>query len=346
MRKLSTKVVGMLLLVFFFISALMRIIIALLEGVPFYELIGSGWFFLAMMAMGFTSLTLFALSIDMVIVKRIKRLNAAIIDIEKGDYEVEIVVKGSDEIATLAENIRLMANELKANEYLNKDFARNVSHEFKTPLSSIKGYAELIEMGGLTPAENNEYAGIIIHEIDRLAKLSHDLLQISLLDSVNIIRKDDNFSVDEQIRNVLQLMQLEWEGKHIEFDLDLDEITMLAGNRELTFQIWQNLIGNAIKFTEEGGRIAISLHDQDGIRFEIRDSGIGISTEDQKKIFTQFFITDKARNQSGSGLGLSITKKIVEKLGGTIAFESRLDVGTTFAVTLKNPSVDCVERSV
>ncbi len=336
MKKLSAKVVGMLLLVFFFISALMRIIIALLEGVPFYELIGSGWFFLAMMAMGFTSLSLFALSVEMIIVKRIKKLNAAIIDIEKGDYEVAIEVKGSDEIATLAENIRLMANELKANEYLNKDFARNVSHEFKTPLSSIKGYAELIEMGGLSAAETGEYSGIIIHEIDRLAKLSRDLLQISLLDSVNIIRKDDTFSIDEQIRNVLQLMQLEWESKNIEFDLDLDELAMTAGNRELTFQIWQNLIANAIKFTSEGGKIAISLHEKDGIRFEIRDSGIGIGTEDQKKIFTQFFVTDKARNQSGSGLGLSITKKIVEKLGGTISFESHLDIGTTFVVVLKD----------
>ncbi|MFH0993861.1 MAG: HAMP domain-containing sensor histidine kinase, partial [bacterium] len=330
MKKLSSKVVGMLLLVFFSISLVMRTIIALLEGVPIYELIGSGWFFLAMMAMGFTSLSLFALSIEMIIVKRIKKLNAAIIDIEKGDYEVQIEVKGSDEIATLADNIRLMANELKANEYLNKDFARNVSHEFKTPLSSIKGYAELIEMGGQSEAENTEYAGIIIHEIDRLAKLSRDLLQISLLDSVNIIKRDDAFSIDEQIRNVLQLMQLEWENKKIEFDLDLDELTIQAGNRELTFQIWQNLIANAIKFTPEGGKIQISLHEKDGIRFEIRDYGIGINAEDQKKIFTQFFVTDKARNQSGSGLGLSITKKIVEKLDGTIFFESRLDEGTTF----------------
>lgn len=333
MKKLSTKVVGMLLLVFFFISALMRLVILLLKGVPIYDMIGSGEFFLFMMMMGFASLSLFALSIDLVIVRRVRKLNAAIIDIEKGNYDVSIHVEGHDEIATLANNLSLMAKELQANEYLNKDFARNVSHEFKTPLSSIKGYAELIQTGNLSKAETDEYSDIIIQEIDRLAKLSRDLLQISLLDSVNIVKKDDSFSVDEQIRQVLQLTQIEWERKQLEFDLNLEEIT-IQGNKELTFQIWQNLIANAIKFTPESGKIAIDLHERDGVRFEIKDTGIGIAEADQKQIFNQFFITDKARNQSGTGLGLSITKKIVEKIGGRIFFESQSGLGTTFTVVL------------
>jgi signal transduction histidine kinase len=333
MKKISTKIIGTLLLVFFFVSMIVRIVLVFVEETTIPELIGTGGFFLAMISMGFCSLMLFAIGVDFILVRRIKKMNTAILDIEKGKYEIYVETKGQDEISTLAKNINLMAKELQANEYLNKDFARNVSHEFKTPLSSIKGYAELIELGGLTAAEVTEYSEIIIHEIDRLAKLSHDLLQISLLDNVGIIKKEDTFAIDEQIRNVLQLTQLEWEGKNIEFDLDLDEITT-QGNKELTFQIWQNLIDNAIKFTPENGKIVIFLHEQNGICFQITDNGIGISEDNQKQIFNQFFLTDKSRNKSGTGLGLSITKKIVEKLGGTITFESKLDVGTTFSVVL------------
>ncbi|MFA5381298.1 MAG: HAMP domain-containing sensor histidine kinase [Candidatus Izemoplasmatales bacterium] len=333
MKKISTKIIGTLLLVFFFVSMIVRIVLVFVEETTIPELIGTGGFFLAMISMGFCSLMLFAIGVDFILVRRIKKMNTAILDIEKGKYEIYVETKGQDEISTLAKNINLMAKELQANEYLNKDFARNVSHEFKTPLSSIKGYAELIELGGLTAAEVTEYSEIIIHEIDRLAKLSHDLLQISLLDSVGIIKKEDTFAIDEQIRNVLQLTQLEWEGKNIEFDLDLEEITT-QGNKELTFQIWQNLIDNAIKFTPENGKIVIFLHEQNGICFQITDNGIGISEDNQKQIFNQFFLTDKSRNKSGTGLGLSITKKIVEKLGGTITFESKLDVGTTFSVVL------------
>jgi signal transduction histidine kinase len=333
MKKISTKIIGTLLLVFFFVSMIVRIVLVFVEETTIPELIGTGGFFLAMISMGFCSLMLFAIGVDFILVRRIKKMNTAILDIEKGKYEIYVETKGQDEISTLAKNINLMAKELQANEYLNKDFARNVSHEFKTPLSSIKGYAELIEQGGLNAAEVTEYSEIIIHEIDRLAKLSHDLLQISLLDSVGIIKKEDTFAVDEQIRNVLQLTQLEWEGKNIEFDLDLEEITT-QGNKELTFQIWQNLIVNAIKFTPENGKIVISLHEQNGIHFQITDNGIGISEDNQKQIFNQFFLSDKSRNQTGTGLGLSITKKIVEKLGGMISFESKLDVGTTFSVVL------------
>lgn len=339
MRKLSTKIVGIFLLVFFLISGIARIVIKLLEGEPLYELVGTGWFFLSMMAMGFLSLVCFTLGIDFVIVRRIRKLNDAIKDIGKGKYDVDADISGKDEIAALAGNIQLMAQELKANEYLNKDFARNVSHEFKTPLSSIKGYTELMGSENITEAERKEYIGIILEEIDRLAKLSHDLLQISLLDSVNIIKKEDTFRVDTQIRSVLQMTQLEWENKRIEFDLDLDEVTLL-GNGELTFQIWQNLIANAIKFTPESGKIAIFLHQGEDLRFEIRDSGIGIPEADQKKVFNQFFVSETSRNQSGTGLGLSITRKIVEKLGGTISFESQERVGTTFTVVLKGTETE------
>jgi signal transduction histidine kinase len=222
---------------------------------------------------------------------------------------------------------------LRANEYLSKNFVRSFSHELKTPLSSIKGYSELIADGNLTKEEIREYTDIIIGQIDRLTALSKSMLRLSLLDSSEIISKDETFRVDEQVRNVLLLTQLEWEEKNITFDLSLDEVSVI-GNKQLTQQIWQNLISNAIKFSYDGGDIRIVLKKDEKLYFEIQDFGQGISDEDQNNIFNQFFTADKSRNKSGSGLGLSIVQKIIEKLGGEIWFESEAGKGSTFYVTL------------
>jgi len=334
MKKLSYKILAIQFLIFLLISSVARILIFIFDITPSATMLNSGHLFIGVMVVGFTSLALFSFAINRVIVKRIHKLNLAVKDIEKGHYEVQVDVDGNDEVSELMTNMNLMAKELHSNEYLSKEFSKNVSHEFKTPLSSIKGYAELIETGNLTKEETQEYSQIIIHEVDRLAKLSKNLLQISLLDSVNVIKQDEIYLIDEQIRSVLQLTQLEWEAKNIEFDLNLDSVEYI-GNKELTFQIWQNLIANAIKFSPEKSVIRISLSKNENIEFEIEDHGQGISEEDQEKIFNQFFIADKSRNKSGSGLGLSITKSIVEKLGGTISFVSREKEGTTFKVILK-----------
>ncbi|MBU1145362.1 MAG: HAMP domain-containing histidine kinase [Firmicutes bacterium] len=334
MKKLSTKIVAILIVIFIFISSIARMTVYFLRYSPTAEIMNSSVFILAMMAMGFSSLTLFAFAINSIIVKRIYKINKIVKEIGSGKFDVKIDVDGHDEISSLMQNINLMSSELQANEYLSKEFAKNVSHEFKTPLSSIKGYSELIESGTLSKEEIIEYSRIIINEIDRLAILSKNMMQISLLDSVNIIKRDEQFSIDEQIRNVLQLTQLDWESKNINFDLDLEEINYV-GNKELTFLIWQNLISNAIKFSKEFDTIQISLSKKDQVYFEIEDHGIGISEEDQKKIFNQFFVANTSRNKCGSGLGLSITKKIIEKLGGTITFTSQVNNGTTFFVSLK-----------
>ncbi len=343
MKKLSTKIVLILVCTFLLVSLTIRILIFAFQFTPTFEAMTSGKFFIGVMIIGFISLSLFAFAINQIIVKRIKNLNNVVLEIGKGKFEVQMEIDGHDEISSLTENINLMAKELKSNEYLSKEFAKNVSHEFKTPLSSIKGYSELIAKGSLTKAEITEYADIIIREIDRLADLSKNMLQISLLDTVNLVQKEDEFCVDEQIRNVLQLTQLEWESKNIEFDLDLEEINY-KGNRELTFQIWQNLIANAIKFSKPNDSIQIRLYTRDKLYFEIQDHGVGISEEDQENIYDQFFIADKARNKSGSGLGLSITKKIVEKLGGTIRFSSQKNMGTTFYVCLESNITNPVQQ--
>lgn len=333
MKKLSNKIIFALISVFFLVTTFTRLIMKITDYAPdISEGIFDGMF-VGIIATGFLSLSIFALAINFIIVKRIKKLNTAVKEIENGKYDIEMKIKGFDEIGTLMKNINTMAKELQANEYLSKNFVRNFSHELKTPLSSIKGYSELISAGNLTPVEINEYSDIIIGQIDKLTSLSHSMLQLSLLDSSEIVLKNEKFCVDEQIRNVLQLTQIQWEKKDITFDLHLEDV-QITGNRELTQQIWQNLISNAIKFSKNGGVIRILLNKKEKMHFEIQDYGQGISEENQKKIFNQFFIADKSRNMTGSGLGLSIVQKIIEKLGGEISFVSKKDEGATFYVTL------------
>jgi len=333
MKRLSIKIIVALVGVFFAVTTLLRRILLLGDHYPNFAKVASAGAFVAMLLAGFLSLTAFAIVINLIIVKRIKKLNTAVKEIENGKYDIDVKIKGNDEIGTLRDNINSMAKELHANEYLSKNFVKNFSHELKTPLSSIKGYTELIADEKLTKDEVKEYSGIIIGQIDKLTSLSKSMLQLSLLDSSELVVKNKTFSVDEQIRNVLQLTQLSWEKKDIKFDLRLEDVS-ITGNKELTQQIWQNLISNAIKFSNIGGEIRIVLFKTERVHFEIQDFGQGISEENKKNIFNQFYIADKSRNKSGSGLGLSIVQKILEKLDGEISFISKKDRGTSFYVSL------------
>jgi len=283
-------------------------------------------------------LLLFGFVVHRVIITRVRRLNNAASEVIKGNFDIHIEDKGHDELSHLTNTFNTMTAELKANEYLSKQFVRNVSHEFKTPIASIKGYAELIEKQGDNPQPDiikmKKFAGIIMEESDRLVTLSKSILQLSLLDSTTLIKKEDTVSVAEQIRTILVLMQKAGEDKDIDIELDLQEFN-IATNEQLVHQVWLNLISNAIKFSNHGGKIIITLKkNEKGLRFEIKDNGVGIKDEDKDKIFSQFFMADKSRNTEGSGLGLSIVKRIVEKLGGDIDFESKEEQGTKFIVNL------------
>lgn len=267
------------------------------------------------------------------LVRRIKNLNSAVSDIAAGNFDSQVEVKGNDELAELAENFNKMIVELKANAFLSKDFARYVSHEFKTPLSVIRSYAETLQANG---KDDNvcEYAAVIIAEADRLTEMSKSILELCRLDSTTLIEKNDAFSPAAQVRSALLGAQAKWCEKNINISPELDDFE-IVGNESLTFRIWQNLIGNAVKFTQDGGNVNITLKSQDGsCVFVIADDGIGIADEDKNKIYDMFFTGDKSHNKEGSGLGLTLTKTIVEKLGGEISFVSERGKGTTFTVRL------------
>ena len=270
---------------------------------------------------GTTTILLYGVFVNKILIKRVKTLNDATKSVMQGDFNAKMEEKGQDELSTLIHNFNQMSNELKNNEYLSKEFVRNFSHELKTPLSAIKGYADLIIDGSLTEEEQLEYAHIISEESNRLSDLSKSMLLISLVDSSSIVQKDEPYNLAEQIRNVIQLTQLEWESKNINLDIDMDEV-LIQSNKEFTYQIWQNLFTNAVEFSNKSDSISISLKEnEDSVLFSISNPG-KLSKEEQDRIFDLFYVLNKSRNKKSTGIGLTLTKKIVDKLKGKVALSS------------------------
>lgn len=278
-------------------------------------------------------IAVFIVLIYFIIIKRVLELNQAVQKVARGDYSVTVSEKGNDQLSALAGNFNKMAKELQLNAMLSKDFIGYVSHELKTPLSVIRMHAEALYDAG-NEADRKSYADVIIGETDWLTELSKNIITLCKLDSTNLVEKNDTFSPAEQIKSFVLSTQMQWMGKKIAIDLDVDDFE-IDGNAGLTYLIWQNLIGNAFKFTGENGNVTVSLHKEiDGLRFSVADDGVGIAEDDKEKIFSLFFTGNKSRNREGSGIGLYLTKIIVQKLGGEISVSSEEGKGSCFTVTL------------
>ena len=277
--------------------------------------------------------TVFIVFAAAMVVKPIKKISVASKEVAGGDFNVQVEVKGNDEIADLSRNFNLMVKELSSNEYLHKDFVSNVSHEFKTPITSLIGYAKLLRDKELNSEEKKEYTNVIISESERLSNLSSNLLKLSELGNGVLGLKNNKIRLDEQIRDAILLLQNQWEEKNIELDLELDRVEFL-GDNELLYQVWVNLISNAIKYSNTDGKLTVILKKEDVVTVEVIDNGIGMTSKEQENIFLRFYKADKSRNTSGTGLGLTIVKEIVELHGGKIYVQSEVGRGSKFVVTL------------
>jgi len=268
------------------------------------------------------------------IAKPIKAVSEATKKVADGDFDLRLKVKGKDELAVLAQNFNIMTEALSRNDYIHRDFVSNVSHEFKTPIASIKGFGKLLKDPDLSEIQRQEYIDIIVDESDRLWKLSANVLKLSELENGVLGLKKEAFSLDESIRRVVLLLQEKWEAKNIDLDIQLDEM-IYKGDQELMAQVIINLLTNAIHHTPENGEIRIDLKaTAKEVIVKIVDTGKGITTEDQEKIFDRFYKADQSRSTPGTGLGLTISQRIVSLHGGTIAVESTLGAGSTFCVRL------------
>lgn len=268
------------------------------------------------------------------ILQPIRELNRATSEVAKGNFSVRVKVPNDKEYSTLTKNFNKMAEELSGIETLREDFISNVSHEFKTPLASIQGFAKLLQSDNLSKEEQNEYTQIIIDETSRLTKMSTNILKLTKLENQTTVGKKVRFSLDEQIRNILLILESEWSKKNINLDIELEDV-IYVGNPELMGQVWQNVINNAIKFTPENGTIKVQLFRGElGVVVKISDNGPNISPEMQEKIFDKFYQGDRSRSTEGNGLGLALVKRILDLCKGKISVENLYEGGVCFKIEL------------
>lgn len=256
-------------------------------------------------------------------------------EIAKGNFNVRL---NEDirvtEIQTMAHNFNLMTRELSATEMLRNDFIENVSHEFKTPLAAIEGYVTLLQRKGLSEEKRKEYTERILFNTKRLSALTGNILLLSRLENQEIEIKKENYSLDEQLREIILMYEPQWSGKNLDLDIDLDP-AVCCGNKDLLAQVWQNLIGNAVKFVADNGRIRVLLRQKENaIEVSVVDNGSGMTAEVMNRIYEKFYQGDTSRSSSGNGLGLTLAKRIVDLHDGTIHVSSKVGSGTTFTVTL------------
>lgn len=264
----------------------------------------------------------------------IHELSKAASEVARGNFSVRVKEGSNNEYRVLQRNFNKMAQELSGIETLRGDFISNVSHEFKTPLASIQGFAKLLQDPKISPEDSKEYTQIIIDETSRLSKLSSNILNLTKLENQSTIGKKHRFSIDEQIRKIILMLEPEWSKKDIDLDIDLEEI-LYVGNEDLMGQIWQNIINNAIKFTPQGGKIKVKLFRSDtGVIVKISDNGPGIPADKIDKIFEKFYQGDRSRATEGNGLGLALVRRIVDLSNGDVTVENLFEGGVCFTVEL------------
>lgn len=270
----------------------------------------------------------------------LEQLSNASKQIAKGNYHSQISYHGNiEEIQTTIDNFNFMAQELNSLEIMRNDFIANVSHEFKTPLSSITGYVTLLQDPDLSDKEREEYMQLAFFNIEKLNDLTSNILQLSRLENQTTLPTPVDFRLDEQIRESIVLLEPKWNQKQISFDLHLQEF-YYKGQAALLFQVWTNLIGNAIKFSHSHSVITVdmdvTLHE---INIIISDQGIGMSKETMKHIFDKFYQGDTSRKEQGNGLGLSLCKIILEICHGNIEVRSQPEQGSTFIIHLPQGNI-------
>lgn len=282
-----------------------------------------------------------AVGLSKIFVSPMMKLGDAMRKVAGGDFTVRLDCTSKiRDVREVYGSFNTMVKELGNTETLQTDFVSNVSHEFKTPINAIEGYASLLQDSQLTDEQKNAYIDKIIFNTRRLSDLVGSILLLSKVNNHTISLKASTFRLDEQVRQSILALESKWEKKEIEFDIDLDEIEY-TGYENLLSHVWLNLIDNAVKFSPQNGQIRIRLKQLDGsVTFSIWDNGLPIPEADIDRIFNKFYQGDNSHASEGNGLGLALVRKIVAAAHGTINVTSSEDAGTEFVVALPNSSSD------
>ena len=250
-----------------------------------------------------------------------------------GDFSQRLEPEKGGPLQPAYEDFNKMSMELQSIQTLRSDFINHFSHEFKTPITAIKGFAELLREPDTTPEEREQYLQIILDESSRLADLANSTLPLTRLESQQFIAEKHPYSLDEQIKRCAILLSPAWEKKQISFTANL-EPAEYDGNEDLMRHIWINLLNNAVKYTPEGGEITVTLQTlPEELVVSVSDTGIGMSPEVCAHIFDKYYQGSPGGGR-GLGLGLSIVHRILELCGGQIQVDSVEDQGSTFTVRL------------
>ncbi len=263
------------------------------------------------------------------------KLSNASKEIARGNFNITVSDPSKlEEVQTTFRNFNAMVQELQSTSTLSNDFVANVSHEFKTPLTAIEGYAMLLQDPALSQEDREEYLDKILFNTHRLSTLVANILMLSKMESKSLSEHSTTFRLDEQLRQAVVSLEPSWSEKNIGFDVILDPVSII-GCENLLMHVWTNLIGNAVKFSDPGQEISIRLLEQtECVVVTIADHGCGMSPEVQARIFEKFYQGDTSRKSLGNGLGLPLVKRIVELSQGVIEVNSTHGAGSTFRVIL------------
>ena len=297
-----------------------------------------------------TMLNVILLSIGMAIIdyvrrkltveRPVKRITAATDKMMAGDFSVRIQptskIGSDDSFNEIIDCINKMAEELSGVETLRTDFVANVSHEMKTPLAVMQNYGTLLRAPDLTDEKRIEYAKAITDSSRRLADMMTNILKLNRLENQQIYPKPTTFDLGEQLCESLITYEGVWEEKNIEIETDIAEGVLVSADAELLSLVWSNLFSNAFKFTDEGGKVSLSLTaDSSFATVRISDTGCGMTADVGAHIFEKFYQGDTSHATEGNGLGLALVKRVVDIMHGEIAVESAVGVGTTFTVRIR-----------
>lgn len=302
---------------------------------------GSSLYFIAFFRVITTTLSFLAVVVMMVTLisfklsKPVHQLTVANARVQEGDFTVRLPENVPGEMGDMMRSFNAMTESLGQTAYLQKDFISSISHEFKTPIASIRGFAKLLQMPGLTDEQRMEYISLIAQESDRLSRLSETLLRLTALEQQTAPASISDFSLTEQIRQVILRMEPTWSVRQIGWQLELDEDVTVSSDEALLSHVWINLLQNAMKFSPDGSTITVSAALEDHqARVSIADQGCGMDAETMKRIFDRFYQADRSRRQEGVGLGLCLVRRILDMLGGRIEVASTPGEGSTFTVTI------------
>lgn len=277
--------------------------------------------------------------IRMVFIHPLQRNIEAMKKLANGDFTVRVNHAEHGyvprEMVEFEQSFNKAAEELGGTEILRKDFINNFSHEFKTPIVSISGFADLLLDEEVTPEEQREYLQIIRDESRRLAQLSSSVLLLNRIEAQTILTDCTDFSLDEQLRQCILVTRQKWRDKPLQFEATLAPCTY-HGSEALVKEIWLNLLDNAAKFSPENGTISVTLHCEQGSSVvAVTDHGCGMDAETCRHIFEQFYQGDTSHRTQGNGLGLAMAQKIAALHGGAVTVDSRPGSGSCFTVVLQ-----------